>query len=209
MSLTVNCFQDLRIEKCPSFFCCRQRNNTVSVPAAATNGVVYFGATDEVITDADKPYQVCVVQGTDRSLDSVGPDLDNEEDDVKQWDFMLVDPQGRIVFLDGPRWVHLLTVPDAVGEDMSVLRKNMREICVPLVQMALKGLSRQMHTICNNESMTMFANPVYFDKKIIGVQLIYRPTSYSRNDLLKVLAVTKKNTLPKQPARSSGHCEEI
>lgn len=208
MSVTVNCFQGLRIDKCPNFFCCRQRNNTVSVPAAATNGVVYFGVTDDS-SDQDKPYQVCVVQGTDRSLESIGPDLDDDDDDINQWDSMLVDPHGRIVSIDGPRWVHLTTLPNPRGCDLSVLRKNMREICVPLFEMALKGLSRQMHTICNNESMTMFANPVCCDKKIIGVQMIYRPTSYSRDDLLKLLAVSKsmKKTTPK--TSSTSHCEEI
>lgn len=205
MSVTVNCFQGLQIDKCPSIFCCRQRSNTVSVPATATNGVVYFGVNDDAL-DAEKPYHVCVVQGTDRTLQSIGPDKDDEEADLTQWDFMLIDTQGRIISLDGPRWVHLSTESEPRGHDLSVLRKNMREICVPLVEMALKGLSRQMHTICNNESLTLFANPVYADKKVIGVQLTYRPTSYSRDDLLKLLVEPAK---PAKRDKKTSYCEEI
>lgn len=196
MSVTVNCFEGIKIEKCscPAVWCCRRDRNSVNAPAAVTNGVVYFGAKDEDMSDI-KPYNVCVIQSPNRTLTSIGPD--NDEDDLSDWDTMLVDVKHRIVSLDGRRWPHLMHSVDSPngpkGKDLSVLRSVMRTVCEPLATLALTGISSQMHTICNGLNMTMFANSVYCDKKIIGVQFTYRPTSYTQDDVLRIIT----------------HCEEI
>jgi hypothetical protein len=187
MSVTVNCFEGLQIEKCscPTFFCCR-RNNAVSAPAAITNGVVYFGANDIYNQNEVEPYHVCVVQSPNRVLSSVGPD---ENDNLEEWDTMLVDVKHRIVTFDGKRWPHLMLHGPSKGKLLSAaLRPVIRTVCEPLVTLALTGAARQMHTICNSESMTMFANPVMQDKAIIGVQLTYRPTTITETDVLRIIA---------------------
>jgi hypothetical protein len=193
MSVTVNCFEGLKIEKCacPSFWCCR-RDRPVSAPAALTKGVVYFGATDDD-TSAAEPYHVCVVQTPNRTLHTIGLDED-DDNDLDDWDFMLVDTKHKIVSLDGGRWPHLMhSVDNPRGQDLSILRSNMRAVCEPLVTLALTGLARQMHTICHGQNMTMFANPVLHEQTIIGVQLTYRPTSYTKDDVLRIIT----------------HCDEI
>lgn len=190
MSVTVNCFEGIKIEKCscPAMWCCRRNSvrNSVNAPAAVTNGVVYFGAKDDEPSEIE-PYYVCVIQSPNRTLTTIGPDSD--DDDLSDWDTMLVDVKHRIVSLEGRRWPHLMhTVPKGPkGQDLSVLRSVMRTVCEPLVTLALTGISKQMHTICNGQNMTMFASPLHYDKQIIGVQLTYRPTSYTQDDVLRII----------------------
>jgi len=182
MSVTVNCFEGLKIENCtlPTLCCCR-KHGTAAVPATVTNGVFFFGADE-----ADEPYHVCVVQATNRALTTLGP---GENEDVTDWDTMLVDVKHCIVSLDGKRWPHLMQPvdKDPRGHDLSILRPIFRNICEPLVKLALTGVSKQMDTICNNQNMTMYACPVYYDKHIVGVQLTYRPTTYTEDDVLRII----------------------
>jgi hypothetical protein len=186
MSVTVNCFEGLKIDSCtlPSLSCCR-RNGTASLPATKTNGVVFIGAEDE---EADvPPYHFCVVQVAHHTITSIGPG--DSDEDVNEWDTMLVDVDHCIVTLDGKRWPHLMfPTTNPRGQDLSILRPTPRNVCESLVKLALSGKSKQMNTICNNENMTMIACPVYYDKTVVGVQLTYKPTMITEDDVLRIIS---------------------
>ena len=138
----------------------------------------------------DVNMELCLVSAPHQRLDTLGNDTPEDP-----WDYLTVDRNGKLVrhFCILPALAAPTAAADLCkGRAMTdVFPKGITDVFAPLVDVAMHGLTGQLHTIYKAQSLTLFVFPLMNDvNSVIAATIIYRPTKYNQVDIAKLISGT-------------------
>lgn len=188
MSLSIHCFEELTIRRCicdpASCFPCfrKKRQRRHHTDSASKSPMI-------MIQDINP--ELCIVNAPHQHITTLGTDTPEDP-----WDYLVVDRDNKLVMFSGSRFrdfcVHAKTQPSDLhkGQPLAdVFPKNIVDIFIPLVDVALRGLGGQLHTIYKTQGLTLFVFPMLNEtSNVVGASIIYRPTKYNQMDIAKLIS---------------------
>lgn len=172
MSLSIHCFEGLKINKISCLFpCCRRKRKNDDNP---------------VIMIQDIGVDFWVINAHKSIIDNIEKTSPNEK-----WDILVLGNDGLVAELSGERFQKLRNKGEYIGKKLSdVFPESIVEALDPLVEFVTKNeKATQLHTIYKMKKLTLFAYPIKNEKdKLIGVNIIYRPSKYSKSDIASIIS---------------------
>lgn len=171
MSISIHCFEGLSVQKLSCLCLCKRKRKNDDNP---------------VLMIQDIECNFWVINAHKNIIDNVEKSSPKEE-----WDVLILGKDKNVTQIDGMRFEALRKKGNYVGKSLEeVFPESVSDVLDPLVDYALKNeKSTQLHTIFRQKQLTLFVYPMKNEKdKIIGAQIIYRPSKYTKSDISSIIS---------------------